>query len=185
MIIKYRITHEDDDNFVCEIEFNSNATFYDLHLAIQETCNYDKNLIVNFFLSNSEWDELDEIALTQFDADIQADVAIMAETPLTQYSPYIGQRYIYVFDIIFQRYLHIEIINIRDVNKEDKKKTFPSCILNEGIAPKQNIIEDLDDNILQNIDFELDTDNQTCFDDDIDDEDYDDIDYNEADEYNI
>lgn len=160
MIIKYRIISGEDDNFVRDIEIFSDSTFYDLHLAIQLSCEYDPSLLTTFYLSNKAWDKLDEIVQELIDAESQEDVKLMRETDLDLFNPKIGQRYIYIFDFFSVRAFFIEIVNIREKTKEDKNLEFPICTLSHSKSPRQVFIDDINEDELENpTDFD-------CLDDD-------------------
>lgn len=153
MIIKYRIVSGESDDFVRDIEIYSDNNFYDLHLAIQASCNYDPSLITTFFLSNNSWDKVQEIILEKMDEESQSDLLLMKDTPLDIFKPEIGQRYIYIYDFFSVRSFFIEIVNIRESTKEDLKLEFPISTLSKGIPPHQIFVDDIDDSDM-NDDFE-------------------------------
>lgn len=173
MIIKYRLISGENDDFVRDIEIYDDSTFMELHLAIQAACDYDSNLLSTFYLSDKEWNKLDEIALERIDVESQADVLLMEETPLDHFNPLPGQRYIYIFDFFSVRAFFIEVVNIRKSSKDDVHLEFPICTLSHGKAPKQIFIDDIDDNDLDDFD---------KFEEDIDD---DDISFDNIENYDI
>ena len=142
MIIKYRLISGESDVFVRDIEMISDNTFEDLHNAIQVSCDYDSSLMSSFYLSNKNWDKLQEIVEAKIDEEFQTDVLLMKETKLSDMNPKKFQRYIYIFDFFSVRAFFIEIVNIRDKTCEDEKLEFPVCTLSQGKAPKQIFIDD-------------------------------------------
>jgi hypothetical protein len=168
MIIKYRLISGENEDFVRDIEIYSDSTFFDLHMSIQAACNYDPNLITTFFLSNDNWDKVQEIILEKIDEESQKDLMLMSETRLDIFAPEIGQRYIYIFDFFSVRSFFIEIVNIREAVKEDLKLEFPICTLSKSKAPEQIFVDDINDE-----DF---LDEFNDFDEDSDEYDFDNID---------
>ncbi|MDD2636603.1 MAG: hypothetical protein PHW82_14010 [Bacteroidales bacterium] len=142
MIIKYRLISAESDDFVRDIEIYSNNSFEDLHNAIQVSCDYDSSLMSSFYLSNTNWDKLQEIVQEIIDKEFQTEVMLMQDTKLSDLSPKKAQRYIYLFDFFSERAFFIEIVNIREQTPEDKKLEFPVCTLSQGKAPKQIFIDD-------------------------------------------
>jgi hypothetical protein len=142
-IIKYRIVSTYDDNFVRDIEIEEDKTFMDLHLAIQSACNYDPSLLTTFFLSNKNWDKLQEISAECIDPEAQKEVMLMDSTKLSKFNPVVGQRYIYIFDFFSVRAFFIEIVNIREKSESDEKLEFPICTLSHGNPPEQVFVDDI------------------------------------------
>lgn len=175
MIIKYRIISGENDDFVRDIEIHDDSTFLDLHLAIQSACDFDPSLLTTFYLSDKNWNKLDEIVLDLIDAETQADALIMEETKLSHFSPVAKQRYIYIFDFFSVRAFFIEIVNIRQSTKDDVLLEFPICTLSHEKSPSQIFIDDIDEDDIDD------------FDEDDDDEDYDDddINFDNIDNYDI
>jgi len=145
-VIKYRIS--DDSDFVREIEMKEDASFKDLHLAIQNTCKYDPSLITTFYIANEYGEASDdpekEIILERMDEKTQKDCLLMEDTPLNFVKPEKGQKYIYLFDFFSVRCFNVEVVNVRNYIKKDEKNTFPLCTLAEGNPPQQVIIDDMD-----------------------------------------
>ena len=172
MIIKYRLISGENEDFVRDIEIIDDNSFYDLHLAIQAACNFDHSLLSTFYLSNKSWDKEQEIVLEKMDAETQESVLLMQETWVSDVSPKIGQRLIYIFDFFSVRALFIEIVNIREFTKEDEHLQYPICTLSHGKPPEQILVEDLSFNELDD-EFDEFSDG---YNDDIDFENIDDLD---------
>lgn len=136
MIIKYKITTSENDDFLLEIELPKDKTFMDFHYAIVQACDYDPQMPGTFFLSDQMWDYHNEIIIERFDEESQANLLLMEETNLEHFNPFKGQRYLYVFDDIMQRGFFIEISNIRPLKQTEKLTDFPKFKLKEK-PPKQ------------------------------------------------
>lgn len=176
MIIKYRIISGENDEFVRDIEIHDNSTFLDLHLAIQSACDFDPSLLTTFYLSDKNWNKLDEIVIDLIDAETQAGALIMDETKLSHFIPEPKQRYIYIFDFFSERAFFIEIVNVRQSTKDDVLLEFPICTLSQGNAPSQIFIDEINEDDVEGFD-----------DDDDDDDDYDeeDLNFDNIDNYDI
>ena len=57
MIFKFTIISDEKDDFLRIIEIDSEATFLDLHNAILESVDYEKNQMTSFFLCNDDWEK--------------------------------------------------------------------------------------------------------------------------------
>ncbi|PLX06102.1 MAG: hypothetical protein C0596_16585 [Marinilabiliales bacterium] len=99
-------------------------------------------MISTFYLSNDDWDKLQEIAETKMDEDTQSEIMMMEDTKLADLNPEKGQRLIYIYDFFSVRSFFMEIVNIRDKSSEDENLEFPICTLSHGKAPKQMFIDD-------------------------------------------
>lgn len=163
MIVKYRIVSGENDNFVRDIEIYENSTFYDLHLAIQDACEYDGSMMTSFYTSNNKWEKRREIAMEIIDPKSQEDVLLMNETKINDFSVKKGKKLLYLYDLFSVRFLFIEIVNIRDVEKEDENLEFPICTLSQGDPPIQFFIDDIDPE-------DMGDDFENSFGDDFDDE---------------
>ncbi len=175
MIIKYRITSREKEDFVRDIEILSDNNFFDLHKAIQVACNYDSSMLSTFYLCNNNWDKLHEIAETIIDEETQEETLIMKDTKLTFFEPFKGQRFIYIFDFFSVRSFFVEIVNIRKKKKDDANLEFPICTVSKGKAPKQIFIDDSIEGILNDDNKEP----EDLFDD------TDSFDFDNIDDYNI
>ena len=146
-VIKYRIS--DDNDFVREIEIKEDASFKDLHTAIQQNCKYDPTLITTFYVADDNFEAIDEpeneILLERMDEKTQNDCPLMEETPLNVVKPEKGMKYLYMYDLLSERCFNVEIVGIRNYTKKDEKVDFPKCTLAEGNPPEQIKLDDIDD----------------------------------------
>ncbi|MDR2836115.1 MAG: hypothetical protein LBV69_07990 [Bacteroidales bacterium] len=157
MIIKYRLTTPENDDFYLDIEMFDENTFLDFHFAIIEACKFDNQVITTFYLSDENWDFQDEIIFTRFDEVLKAEMPLMEETRLSFFNPVKGQRYLYVFDEIHQRGFFIEIISVRDLKKTETKDNFPKFNI-KGIPPQQFDLEFEEDELRNDFENDFDDD---------------------------
>ncbi len=169
MIVKFRIVSGENGKFVRDIEIYENSTFYDLHLAIQDACEYDGSMMTSFYTSNNKWEKGKEIAMEIIDPKSQEGVLLMNKTKISEIAVKKGNKFLYLYDLFSVRFLFIEIVNIRNEEKEDEKLEFPICTLSQGNPPKQFFIDDIKPE-------NLDDDFENSFGDDFDDDCSDDFD---------
>ena len=110
MIYKFTFSCEEGDpNFRRVFEASADATFLELHEAILKSVGYPDDQMTSFFLCNDEWELIEEQ----------------------------GQRLIYVFDPMFERYFFGSLKEIKPGSM-----TGVECVESKGKAPKQLKSED-------------------------------------------
>ena len=85
-------------------EADADATFLELHEAILKSVGYPDDQMTSFFLCNDEWEKGQEVTLVEMDSNFEYDNMVMNETRLSDLIEDVGQRLIYVFDPMFERY---------------------------------------------------------------------------------
>ncbi|MDR0370371.1 MAG: hypothetical protein LBH80_00730 [Prevotellaceae bacterium] len=139
MLFKFTIISDEVDNFVRVIEINSDATFFDFHEAILDAANYAKDQVTSFFTCNEDWEKEQEITLMEMDKGTEFDSYVMDRTRLDELMEEEKEKLLYVFDVIYDRALFIELTEI----VPDKTSKTPRCIATQGTPPKQLAIEDM------------------------------------------
>ena len=71
MIYKFILLSDEVDNFMREIQIDSEATFMELHDAILDSVKYGKDQITSFFVCNEDWEKEQEI--TQIEMDTSSE----------------------------------------------------------------------------------------------------------------
>ena len=138
----YRITFscdEGDQNFRRVFEADSEATFLDLHKAILASVNYPDDQMTSFFMCNDRWEKEQEVTLVEMGSNFEYDNMTMESTRLSELMTEQGQRLIYVFDPMFERYFFGKLQEIAPGHKESV-----TGVESKGKAPKQLKTEDLD-----------------------------------------
>jgi len=132
MIYKFRFLSGENDNFVRDIEIESDKTFFDLHQAIQDSLGYSEGMLASFFLATDCWHKGQEFTLEKMDDERLA----MQDIRLEDYLEKEKQKLLYVFDYFNERALFVEF-----VAKEEFKENvlYPICTRSEGEAPPQFI----------------------------------------------
>ncbi len=131
----YRFTfscEEGDPNFRRVFEADADATFLELHEAILKSVGYPDDQMTSFFLCNDEWEKGQEVTLVEMDSNFEYDNMVMEETRLSDLLTEQGQRLIYVFDPMFERYFFGSLKEMRAGSMDGVQ-----CVESSGRAPKQ------------------------------------------------
>ena len=136
----YRFTfscEEGDPNFRRVFEADADATFLELHEAILKSVGYPAAQMPSFFLCNDEWEKGQEVTLVEMDSNFEYDNMVMNETRLSDLIEEQGQRLIYIFDPMFERYFFGSLKEIKAGSMNGVE-----CVESTGKAPKQLKSED-------------------------------------------
>lgn len=161
MVYKFTILSDEVDNFVRVITIDSEATFFDLHDAILESVNYEKNQMTTFFMCSDSWEKGQEVTLVEMESSSEYDNLVMEDTKLEELLVDEHQKLLYVFDMMSDRVFFMELTDI--IPRKNMEKAV--CISSEGDAPTQILADDgltvvpkasLDENFYGDEDFELD-----------------------------
>jgi len=161
MVYKFTILSDEVDNFVRVISIDSEAKFIDLHNAILDAVNFEKNQMTSFFMCSDNWEKGQEVTLVEMDSSSEYDNLVMDKTTLEELLTEENQKLIYVFDMMYDRVFFMElseIVPMKDLNKavcETSEGEPPMQVLadeNIAVAPKAS----LDENFYGDEDFEMD-----------------------------
>ncbi|MFC3196426.1 hypothetical protein ACFOET_02245 [Parapedobacter deserti] len=132
-IYRFRISFEDYDDVIREIDVLPKQTFLDLHNALHAALGYNPNVPSSFYVSNDYWKKGDEIAYLPDKRKKELGVALMEESKLNKFidDPHQKFYYVYNFDRPFD--FHVQLIKIL---KEEAGKTYPTLFKSVGQAPK-------------------------------------------------
>ena len=137
MIYQITFSCEEGDNFRRVFEADSEATFLDLHKAILASVNYPDDQMTSFFMCNDRWEKEQEVTLIPMDSNFEYDNMVMESTRLSDLMEEQGQRLIYIFDPMFERYFFGSLKEIKPGSM-----TGVECVESKGKAPKQLKSED-------------------------------------------
>src|SRR6476661_1482180 len=132
-VYRFRVSFEDYDDVIREIDIKSNQTFKDLHFAIHQSVGYDPEKSSSFYVSNDHWIKNEEIAYLPTQRKTERSISLMENSKLSSFidDPHQKFYYTYNFDKPFD--FHVELIKILE---NDPSKTFPSVFKSVGEAPK-------------------------------------------------
>lgn len=161
MIFKFTVLSDEADDFVREINIDSEATFLELHQAILDSVKYDSQQLTSFFICSDDWEKGQEVTLIEMDSSSEYDNLVMENTKLEELISDEKQKLLFVFDMLQDRAFFIELTEIIPGKTVDKA----ICTLSEGNAPVQLIAEDailaapkvsIDENFYGDEDFDID-----------------------------
>ena len=135
MVYRFTIISDEVDDFVREIQIDSEATFYELHEAILKAAKYNDDQMTSFFICDEDWEKEQEITLEDMGTSSDEDSYVMRETRLSELLEDEKQKMLYVFDPLTERVFFIELSEIMCGKDLDKAV----CTRKEGIAPKQTV----------------------------------------------
>ena len=137
MVYKFRIISDEVDDFLREIQIDSEASFYDLHEAILKSTGYKDDQMTSFFICDDDWEKETEITLEDMGSgSSEEDTYIMRETPLSELLEDEKQKMIYVFDPLAERVFFIELSEI--ITGKDLDKAV--CTRKNGEAPQHSTL---------------------------------------------
>lgn len=142
MIYKFILLSDEVDNFMREIQIDSEATFMELHDVILDSVKYAKDQVTSFFVCSDAWEKEQEITQIEMETSSEFDNYVMDETKLEELLSDEGQKLLFVFDMMNERSFFMEL-----------RETIPGmglpqakCTASKGVAPKQ-ILDDLFANV--------------------------------------
>ena len=134
-ILRFRIYWEDDDSVYRDIAMRHSQHFFDLHIAVLKSFEFDNKHKATFYRSNDNWLRGREISLEKYDKAYKAEPLLMQETLISTEISNPNQKFIYEYDFNKVWHFMVELINVD--KEENKKLTYPCCVRTEGIAPSQ------------------------------------------------
>lgn len=161
MVYKFTMLSDEVDDFVRVITIDSEATFFDLHNAILDSVNYEKNQMTSFFICSDNWEKEQEVTLVEMESSSEYDNLVMDKTTLEDLLTDEDQKLLYVFDMMSDRVFFIELTEI--VPLKNQKKAV--CISSEGNPPQQIMADEgltiapkvaIDENFYGDEDFDMD-----------------------------
>lgn len=133
-IYRFRISFEDFDDVVREIDIKTNQTFEDLHRAIHRSTTYDADKSSSFYVSTDNWIKGDEIALLPNQRKIDNGVTLMEKTKLSSFVEDPHQKFYYIYNFERPFDFHVELIKI--ILENDPNIEYPFLVKSIGEAPK-------------------------------------------------
>ncbi len=134
-LYRFRITFEDYDDVMREIDVKSNQTFEDLHRAIHQSTGYNPEYPSSFYIANDQWIKGEEITFMPNQKRIDRGVALMDKVKLLKYIDDPHQKFYYTFNFDRPFDFHVELLKI--ILDENPGTNYPAIIKSVGEAPKQ------------------------------------------------
>lgn len=138
MVYKFTLLSDEADNFVRIISIDSEASFLDLHYAILNSVNYEKNLLTSFFICSNDWEKGQEVTLMEMESSSEYDNLVMEDTKLEDLLSDEKQKLLYVFDLMTERAFFMELSEI----VPGIRMTKAECVSSKGVPPVQAVSEE-------------------------------------------
>ena len=151
MVFKFKIISDKIEDFALHINADAKHTFFELHEAIQIACRYDPSELATFFLADEEWDKGLEIAMFEKKSLKKFPSRLMKDTLLGDLLKEQEDKLIYVFDVINQKSLYIQL----NLIVMEEKLSSPIVSYNRGMAPVQSPSNRYNSDLLADQDSEL------------------------------
>lgn len=145
LIYRFKITFEDHEDFLREIELLADQTFEDFHQAILGNLGLDPGMLASFFICDHRYRKQTEIQLVDTESqslpdeeseqdDEASDGSLMHESLLKDYIDDPHQRLLFVYDNMNQWNFYIELAKIKRANTEH---TYPRISRSKGAVPRE------------------------------------------------
>ncbi len=134
-LYRFRVTFEDYDDVIREIDVKSNQTFEDLHRAIHQSTGYNSEFPSSFYISNDQWIKGEEITYLPNQKRIDRKVPLMDKVKLLSFIDDPHQKFYYTFNFDRPFDFHVELMKI--ILDDTPGVTYPAVIKSVGEAPKQ------------------------------------------------
>ena len=127
-IIRIHLEHKED--VIRNIEIPSDKTLEDLHFAVVESLNLDKNEMASFYMTNEDFELLQEIPLLSIDEE-ENPMLRMNEVIISSILTKQGSQLLYIYDFIkMWRFL------ITLTEKKEEIISKPKCVKSVGEMPE-------------------------------------------------
>ena len=135
MIYKFRLLSDEVENFIRDIEIDSEATFLDLNNAILKSVNYPDDQMTSFFICTDRWIKEVEITREDMGGMSEEENYAMADTVIGDLVEDEKQKLMYVFDPLADRAFFMELNKIEFGKDIDEAV----CVKSNGEAPAQTL----------------------------------------------
>ncbi len=133
-VYRFKVSFEDYDDIVREIEIQSKQTFEDLHRVIQQSTGYNVEASSSFYISNDYWIKGDEIAFQPSEKKIERGVALMEKSKLSNFIDDPHQKFYYTYNFDRPYDFHVELTKI--LLDDITNTVYPRIVRSVGEAPK-------------------------------------------------
>lgn len=133
-VYRFKVTFEDYDDVVREIEIQSKQTFEDFHRTIQQSTGYTVEVSSSFYVSNDFWIKGEEIAFMPSAKKTDRGVALMEKSKLSRFIDDPHQKFYYTYNFERPYDFHIELIKI--LLDDVTATVYPRVVKSVGDAPK-------------------------------------------------
>lgn len=133
-VYRFKVSFEDYDDVMREVDIKSTHTFEDLHKAIHFSTGYKPDYPSSFYISNDQWIKGQEITYLPNQRRIDRGVPLMEKSKLSSFIDDPHQKFYYTFNFDRPFDFHVELIKILN---ESSGVVYPFVAKSVGEAPKQ------------------------------------------------
>ncbi len=133
-IYRFKVSFEDYDDIIREIDIKTNQTFEDLHRAIHQSTGYNADVPSSFYVSTDNWIKGQEIAIHPNQRKIDNKVSLMENSKLSSFIEDPHQKFYYIYNFERPYDFHVQLIKI--ILENDPNIQYPYLVKSVGIAPK-------------------------------------------------
>jgi len=133
-IYRFRLSFDDYDEVIREIDIKSTQTFEDLHKALHRSTGYTAEKSSSFYVSSDHWIKGDEIAYLPTQKKTDRGVALMEKSKLSSFIEDPHQKFYYIYNFDRPYEFHVELIKI--ILQTDPNIEYPVLFKSIGEAPK-------------------------------------------------
>lgn len=133
-IYRFRISFEDYDEVIREIDIKTTQTFEDLHRAIHRSTGYNAEKPSSFYVSTDNWIKGEEITILPNQRKIDNGIRLMEKAKLSSFVDDPHQKFYYIYNFDRPYDFHVELIKI--ILENDPNIEYPYLVKSVGEAPK-------------------------------------------------
>ncbi len=134
-VYRFKVSFEDYDDVIREVDIKSTHTFEDLHKAIHFSTGYKPDYPSSFYISNDQWIKGQEITYMPNQRRVDRGVPLMEKSKLASFIDDPHQKFYYTFNFDRPFDFHVELMKI--ILDETPGVTYPAIIKSVGDAPRQ------------------------------------------------
>lgn len=140
---RFKLTFEEQSEFLREFELSAEQSFEDFHYAIVENLSLDKNTLASFYLTDNRFRKRREISLvdmspedkdSSIDDESQDSMLIMKDAIISDVIDDPHQKLLYVYDYLHYWTFYLELIKIGKASSAHK---YPRIAKSLGEVPKE------------------------------------------------
>lgn len=129
MIYRFRITLNGDEATFRDIEIEATDSFEDFHNVILQSFGFDGLEMASFYLTNEEWEPLEEITLFDMSEEEEASKLTMQDSYLEDILHEEQTRLVYIYDFLNLWTFKIELA---DIIERDPSVDYPKLLFAQG-----------------------------------------------------
>ncbi len=148
-VYRFKLTFEDGEDFLREVEVGSEQTFEDFHYALIENLGLNKGTLSSFFIADSRFRKKREISLIDMQSeqveesvyqdDAQEPILEMRNAVVSDFVDDPHQKLIWVYDYLNYWTFYLELLKI-SMAKEGNK--YPKIVKSVGETPPEILKKD-------------------------------------------